>query len=117
MSKKLYVGNLPFSVTQDSLEQLFSAKGEILSITLISDKYTGQSRGFGFVEMKRDEDAQKAIDELNGYELEGRALVVNEARPQEPREGGFREHRGGSSSGGGGGRNRQGARGRGRGRY
>jgi RNA recognition motif-containing protein len=105
MSKKLYVGNLPFSVTQDALEQLFTAKGEILSISLISDKYTGQSRGFGFVEMKRDEDAQKAIEELNGFELEGRALVVNEARPQEQRSsGGFRERRGGFGGGRQGGR-------------
>ena len=109
MSKKLYVGNLPFSVTQDSLEQLFASKGEVLSVSLINDKYTGQSRGFGFVEMKRDDEAQKAIDELNGFDFEGRALVVNEARPQQPREGGFREPRGGGSS------RRQGGASRGRG--
>lgn len=103
MPKKLYVGNLPFSVTKDTLEKLFSEKGMVLSVNVITDSVSGRSKGFGFVEMEKNEDADKAIRELNGTEVEGRAIVVNEARP--PREGGGgggrREGRGGGGGGGG----------------
>lgn len=93
MAKKLYVGNLPYSVTKETLEKLFSEKGKVLSTSLITDTYSGRSKGFGFVEMETDEAANKAIAELNGTELEGRAIVVNEARP--PKEGGGRRPGGG----------------------
>jgi RNA recognition motif-containing protein len=102
MGNKLYVGGLPYSVTDGQLEEIFAAHGSVQSARVISDKLTGRSRGFGFVEMATDDEAQKAIEALNGTELEGRTLVVNEARPQERREGGgFRK-----GGGGGGGRNR-----------
>lgn len=94
MAKRLYVGNLPLSMTQDALEQLIATKGEILNIRLITEPFSRQSRGFAFVEMRRDQDAEKAIQELNGFQIEGRALVVNEARPQAPWAKGGR--RGGS---------------------
>ncbi len=84
MAKRLYVGNLPLSMTQDALEQLMAAKGEVLNIRLVTEPFSGRSRGFAFVEMRRDGDAEKAIQELNGFQVEGRALVVNEARPQLP---------------------------------
>lgn len=80
MAQKLYVGNLPFSVTSDDLQALFSQHGEVLSVNLITDRETGRPRGFGFVEM---EDTQAAIDALNGHELEGRALKVNVARERQ----------------------------------
>lgn len=83
MGNKLYVGGLPYSVTEGQLEEIFSQHGSVQSARVISDKFTGRSRGFGFVEMGSDEEAQKAIQALNGTELEGRTLVVNEARPQE----------------------------------
>ncbi|MBI2087318.1 MAG: RNA-binding protein [Deltaproteobacteria bacterium] len=83
MGNKLYVGGLPYSVTEGQLEEIFSQHGTVQSARVISDKFTGRSRGFGFVEMGSDEEAQKAIQALNGTELEGRTLVVNEARPQE----------------------------------
>jgi RNA recognition motif-containing protein len=95
MGNKLYVGGLPYSVTEGQLEEIFSQHGTVQSARVISDKFTGRSRGFGFVEMGTDEEAQKAIQALNGTELEGRTLVVNEARPQERTQGG---------PGGGGGR-------------
>jgi cold-inducible RNA-binding protein len=95
MGKKLYVGNLPFKTTEGDLEDLFSAAGAVDSVRIITDRETGRARGFGFVEMANDEDAEKAIEQFNQYELEGRALTVNEARPREDR-GGF--------GGGGGGR-------------
>jgi RNA recognition motif-containing protein len=102
MGNKLYVGGLPYSVTDGQVEEIFAAHGSVQSARVISDKLTGRSRGFGFVEMATDDEAQKAIEALNGTELEGRTLVVNEARPQERREGGgFRK-----GGGGGGGRNR-----------
>jgi RNA recognition motif-containing protein len=104
MSNKLYVGGLPYSVTEGRLEEIFSEYGSVQSARVISDKFTGQSRGFGFVEMGSTEEAQKAIAALNGTQLDGRTLVVNEARPQERRLGG-----GGGGGGGnrrGGGRNR-----------
>jgi RNA recognition motif-containing protein len=99
MATKLFVGNLPFSATGAELEGLFGQVGAVTSANVISDKFTGQSRGFGFVEMSSTQDAQTAIEKFNGYELQGRALTVNEAKPQENRGGGG----GGRSFGGGGG--------------
>jgi RNA recognition motif-containing protein len=87
MGKKLYVGSLPFSATEESLRNLFSSIGEVESVSVITDRDTGRSKGFGFVEMSSAEDAKKAIEELNGKTFMERALVVNEARPQQPREG------------------------------
>jgi RNA recognition motif-containing protein len=101
MSSKLYVGGLPYSVTEGQLEQIFAEHGSVQSARVISDKFTGQSRGFGFVEMGSTEEAQKAIDALNNTQLEGRTLVVNEARPQEKRS--FGGGGGGNRRGGGGG--------------
>ncbi len=101
MSNKLYVGGLPYSITDGRLEELFSQHGSVQSARVISDKFTGRSRGFGFVEMASTEEAQKAMEALNGTEIEGRTLVVNEARPQERRQGG---REGGGGGGGGGGR-------------
>lgn len=101
MGKKLYVGNLPFSVTEGSLSDYFSQSGAVESCRIITDRDSGRSKGFGFVEMATDEEAQKAVDDLNGKELDGRALTVNEARPEQPRSGGFGG--GGGSRGGFGG--------------
>src|SRR5258705_6496709 len=95
MARKLFVGNLPFSATGTELEGLFGQVGAVTSANVISDKFTGQSRGFGFVEMGSTQEAQAAIERFNGYELQGRALTVNEAKPQEARSGG-----GGRSGGG-----------------
>ncbi len=86
MAKKLYVGNLPFSVNEESLQQLFSQVGTVESATIIADKFSGRSKGFGFVEMSTDEEAQKAIDMFNGKEMGGRTIVVNEARPMTERK-------------------------------
>ncbi len=88
MNKKLYVGGLPYAVTEDKLQEIFSAHGTVESARVITDRFTGRSRGFGFVEMSNEEEAQTAIDSLNGSDLEGRSLTVNEARPQENRGGG-----------------------------
>ncbi len=88
MNKKLYVGGLPYAVTEDKLQEIFSAHGTVESARVITDRFTGRSRGFGFVEMSSDEEAQTAIDSLNGSDLDGRSLTVNEARPQENRGGG-----------------------------
>ncbi len=85
MSTKLYVGSLPYSTTEQQLSELFAQYGTVQSAKVITDRYTGQSRGFGFVEMATGEEAQKAITALNGFSLGGRTLVVNEARPQEKR--------------------------------
>lgn len=85
MGTKLYVGSLPYSTTEQELSELFSQYGTVQSAKVITDRYTGQSRGFGFVEMATGEDAQKAIAALNGSNMGGRTLVVNEARPQEKR--------------------------------
>src|SRR5262245_795107 len=104
MAKKLYVGSLPYSVTETQLRELFEPFGELESVRVISDKFTGRSKGFGFVEFADNEAADKAIAEVNGRELEGRTLVVNEARPEEKRERGF-------GGGGGGFGNRGGGRG------
>jgi RNA recognition motif-containing protein len=103
MGSKLYVGGLPYSATQDELTDLFSAHGTVESANIISDKFTGQSRGFGFVEMSSDEEAKAAIDALNSTEFGGRTLTVNEARPQAPRTGGGGGGRGGFGGSGGGG--------------
>ena len=94
MGKKLYVGNLTFDVTDKDLEALFSQAGAIQSVAVITDKFSGQSRGFGFVEMGSNAEAQAAIQQFNGQELKGRTLKVNEARD--------RDDRGGSGGGGGG---------------
>jgi RNA recognition motif-containing protein len=90
MTKKLYVGNLSYGSTEDQLRDLFSSAGDIASVTIIIDRETGRSKGFGFVEMETDEGAEEAIKLFNGYQLERRALTVNEARPREdrPRMGG-----------------------------
>ena len=104
MGSKIYVGGLPYSTTEQELSQLFSAHGAVQSARIIMDKFTGNSRGFGFVEMATDEEAKAAITALNATQLGGRTLTVNEARPQEPRSGGG--GRGGFGGGGGGGRDR-----------
>lgn len=85
-SNKVYVGNLPYSVTSDQLRETFAEYGEIVDAVVIVDKYRNRSKGFGFVEYKDAGSTQKAIDAMNGKEMEGRALVVNMARPQQPRE-------------------------------
>ncbi len=82
MAKNLFVGSLPFSATEDSLRQLFSQYGEVQSVSIIIDRYSGQPRGFGFVEMSTDEQAKEAIEKLNGFQMEGRSLVVKEALPK-----------------------------------
>lgn len=100
MGKRLYVGSIPFSATEESLRALFTSIGEVESVKIITDADTGRSKGFGFIEMSSAEDAKKAIDQLNGTKFMERALVVNEARPQQPREGrGFRGGRGGFGQG------------------
>ena len=96
MGKKLYVGNLTYGVTDSTLEQMFATHGTVQSAQVIMDRDTGRSKGFGFVEMKTDQEAQAAIAAMNGKDFEGRALTVNEAKP--------REDRGGSRGGSGGGR-------------
>ena len=93
MSAKLYVGNLSFDTTTEDLEKMFGESGTVQSTNIIEDRDTGRSRGFAFVEMSNDEEAQNAITSLNGKEIDGRALLVNEAKP--------RENRGGSGGGGG----------------
>jgi RNA recognition motif-containing protein len=102
MGKKLYVGNLSYNVDSSQLQELFSPHGTVESAQVISDRDTGRSKGFGFVEMKTDEEAQAAIAALNGQQHEGRALTVNEARPREDRGGGGGGGRGGYGGGGGG---------------
>jgi cold-inducible RNA-binding protein len=100
MGRKLYVGNLPYSADQQSLTKIFSQCGTVDSVNVITDRDTGRSKGFGFVEMSSDSEAQKAIQELNGADCDGRPMTVNEAKPQKKRSGG------GGGYGGGGGRNR-----------
>jgi len=100
MGSKIYVGGLPYSTTEQELSDLFAAHGAVQSAKIITDKFTGKSRGFGFVEMATAEEAQKAITALNATQMGGRTLTVNEARPQEPRSGGG--GRGGFGAGGGG---------------
>ena len=95
MAMKLYIGGLAYSVTDQELEQLFSEQGKVLSAVVIKDRASGQSKGFGFVEMEDIKDAQNAIKTLNGKELSGRAIMVNQARPQEDRRPGGRPQGGG----------------------
>ncbi len=96
MGSKLYVGGLPYAATESQLTTLFAAHGTVESTRVVTDRFTGQSRGFGFVEMSTSEEAQAAIAALNGSEMGGRSLTVNEARPQEPRFGGGNRFGGGS---------------------
>ena len=110
MGKRLYVGNLSYSMDSSQLQELFSQYGAVNSAEVISDRETGRSKGFGFVEMADDQEAEAAIAALNGQENGGRALTVNEARPREERGGGF-----GGGGGGGGGRGGFGGGGGGRG--
>jgi RNA recognition motif-containing protein len=97
MAKRLYVGNLPYSITESALQEMFSEAGPVSSVKMITDRDTGRSKGFAFVEMETEEAAEHAIAEINGKKLEGRALTVNEAKPQQPREertgggGGYRK--------------------------
>ena len=116
MGSKLYVGNLSYGTTGSDLEQLFGQHGTVTSAEVIADRDTGRSKGFGFVEMGSDEEAQAAIAALNGQEHDGRALTVNEARPKENRSGGGGGGRGGYGGGGGGGRGGYGGGGGGGGR-
>ena len=97
MAKKLYVGNLSYNTSDSDLQRMFGAFGTVQSAQVVSDRDTGRSKGFGFVEMGNDQEAQAAISGLNGKEVDGRALTVNEARPREERGGGGR---GGTSGGG-----------------
>lgn len=133
MAKKLYVGNLSYGTSDSSLQQLFEQYGTVLSAQVIMDRESGRSKGFGFVEMQSDSEAQAAIDGLNQHEVDGRPLTVNEARPREDRGGGGGRSGGGrggygggggggygggrSGGGGGGGRDRGGYGGGGRDRY
>ncbi len=103
MAKKLYVGNLSYSTTEDDLRETFAKIGEVLSATLIIDQTNGRSKGFGFVEMASDDDANKAITELNGTMLQDRTIAVNEARPKTDRGGRSGGFGGGGRDGGGGG--------------
>ena len=116
VGKKLYVGNLTYRVSSSDLEQLFSQFGSVESAEVISDRDTGRSKGFGFVEMSTDNEARAAIEALNDQEHDGRRLTVNEARPREPRTGGRWRRwwmaRGGGGGGGGGGAGGGGGRGR-----
>ena len=115
MAKKLYVGGLPYSTTEDELRDAFAGAGSVTSASIIMDRMSGRSKGFGFVEMSADDEAKAAIDMWNGKDFGGRTLTVNEARPMEerPRNGGGGGYRGGNGGGGyGGGGNRGGGGGR-----
>src|SRR5262245_27159232 len=100
MGRKLYVGNLPFQTQEPELQDLFATVGNVQSVTVLRDRATGQARGFAFVEMSTEEEAQRAISQLNTHQLGGRSLTVNEARPQAERSGGFGGRRGGRLGGG-----------------
>ena len=128
MGKKLYVGNLPFTTTDQELTEIFTQVGQVASAKVIMDRDSGRSKGFGFVEMNTDEDATKAIEQFNGAQFNGRPLTVNEAKPMAPRTGGGggfggggggggREGRGGFGGGGGGGRGGRDSRGGGGNRW
>lgn len=104
MGRKLYVGNLPYQVGEAELQELFSQAGSVESVRVMRDMATGRARGFAFVEMATDEEAEKAANQFNQYSLGGRALTVNEARPKPERAGGFGGGRGFGDNGGGGGR-------------
>lgn len=114
--KNLFVGNLTFDTTEDALRELFSPMGEVGQVRIMTDRDTGKSRGFAFVEMVQDEDAAKAIAALNGKELGGRALTINEARPRPERTGGGGGYRPSGGGGGGYGGKRRGGSGGGGGR-
>jgi len=103
MGNKLYVGNLSYNIRDEDLQQAFAQYGSVSSAKVMMDRDTGRSKGFGFVEMGSDAEAQSAINGMNGQALDGRAIVVNEARPREERPGGFGGGGGGGRSGGGGG--------------
>jgi len=103
MGNKLYVGNLSYNVRDDDLQQTFAQFGTVSSAKVMMDRETGRSKGFGFVEMSSDAEAQSAINGMNGQQMDGRALVVNEARPREERPGGFGGGGGGGGRSGGGG--------------
>jgi cold-inducible RNA-binding protein len=103
MTMKLYVGNLSFNTSSSDLEELFSQRGTVESASVITDRDTGRSRGFGFVEMSTREEGEAAIRDLNGTEVDGRTLTVNEARQREERSGGGGSNRRGAGGGGGGG--------------
>lgn len=108
----IFVGSLPFSIDEADLRESFEAYGAVDSVKIISDKFTGRSKGFGFVEMPNDDEAQKAIDELNGATVQGRAIVVNKSEPKpEGERRSFSPNRGDSRGGYGGGNNRGGSRG------
>ena len=98
MAKKLFVGGLSWNTTDDQLKEFFSESGEVVSANVITDKYSGRSKGFGFIEMSSEKEAKEAMKTLNGKELDGRTIVVDEAKPQAPRDD--------SRGGGGGGYNR-----------
>jgi RNA recognition motif-containing protein len=100
MESKLYVGNLSYNVTEDQLRELFSQAGQIKDVALITDRQTGRSKGFGFVEFATQAEAEKAIEMFNNHELDGRPLTVNVARPREERGGGGGSYRGGGERGG-----------------
>ena len=100
MAKKIYVGNMSYDTTENALRELFAAHGEVTSVSVITDRYSGRPRGFAFVEMSSDAEATTAIAALDGQTVDGRALKVNEARPRAPREGGNRSNRGGGNRGG-----------------
>ena len=104
MGSKIYVGNLPFSATSESLNEMFAKFGSVESAKIVMDRDTNRSKGFGFVEMSSADEATTAIEKLNGSDVGGRSLVVNEARPMEPRTGGFGGGRGGDRGGDRGGR-------------
>lgn len=116
MASKLFVGGLSWDTTDDKLKDFFASAGTVVSAVVILDKYTGKSRGFGFVEMATQEEAEKAKTSLNGQTLDGRAIAVNDAKPQAPREDRFSGGGGGGGFGGGGRDRRGGGGGAGRGR-
>ena len=114
MAKRIYVGGLPYSATEQDLENLFASSGTVKEVSVVTDRYTGQAKGFGFVEMENDSEAESAINALNGTMMGGRTLTVNEAKPREDRPrtgggGGGYGGGGGGSRGGGGGGNRGGS--------
>lgn len=106
MAKRLYVGNLPYTTNESELKDMFAAAGTVSSATVITDKFSGRSKGFGFVEMSSDAEADAAIEKLNGMDMGGRKLTVNEARPREEGGGGGRGFGGGGGRGFGGGYDR-----------
>jgi RNA recognition motif-containing protein len=113
--KNIFVGNLDFNTSEDELRQMFEAYGQVDRVSIMTDRDTGRSRGFGFVEMTSSEDGEKAIAALNGSQMGGRTLNINEARPKTERSGGGGRDRGGYGGGGGGGRGGRGGGGGGRG--